>query len=135
LKIVDWSDRELATCVKIIDTAEQFKKSGNTAANQRKKLEDLLEKCLEMRDLIKVERYEVRKMLGEAKRFVDSNPVGDLHAAEVEKISAMAKSKLQNIWNMLSDCEQVVGNALNFGMDGTSSLQSTATTGKTTVIY
>ena len=89
-----------------------------------KKLEDLLEKCLEMRDLIKVERYEVRKMLGEAKRFVDSNPVGDLHAAEVEKISAMAKSKLQNIWNMLSDSEQVVGEptakkALDVGNSGT----------------
>lgn len=115
--MIDWSDRELATCVKIMELAEQAKATG-PSASQRNKLQDILERCLELRDLVKVERYEVRKMLGEAKRFIDAHP-SDFHAAEVEKISLLAKTKLQNIWNMLSDYEQAIRDALNFDLDET----------------
>lgn len=115
--MIDWSDRELATCVKIMELAEQAKTTG-PSASQRNKLQDILERCLELRDLVKVERYEVRKMLGEAKRFIDAHS-SDFHAAEVEKISLLAKTKLQNIWNMLSDYEQAIRDALNFDLDET----------------
>ena len=100
-----------------MELAEQAKAAG-PSAGRRKKLEDILERCLELRDLVKVECYEVRKMLGEAKRFIDAHP-SDFHAAEVEKISLMAKTKLQNIWNMLSDYEQAIRDALNFDLDET----------------
>lgn len=75
-----------------------------------------MERCLELKDLIKVERYEVRKMLSEAKRFLELNP-NDLHTAEIEKNSILAKTKLENIWNMLSESEQAIREALNFGLD------------------
>ena len=113
--MIDWTDRELATCVQIIDTAEHIRKF-EPPTSQRTKLEELLERCFELKDLIKVERYEVRKMLGEARKFIDSNPA-DFHSAEVEKITISANSKLQNIWNILSESEKVVRDALNSGLD------------------
>lgn len=55
-------------------------------------------------------------MLSEAKRFLELNP-NDLHTAEIEKNSILAKTKLENIWNMLSESEQAIREALNFGLD------------------
>uniref|UniRef100_A0A1I8BRB2 PH domain-containing protein n=1 Tax=Meloidogyne hapla TaxID=6305 RepID=A0A1I8BRB2_MELHA len=112
--VIDWSDRELASCVVIIDNVEKTRKLDIIA--RRKKLEELLEHCLTLRDLVKVERYEVRKMLGEAKKFLESFP-SDFHSVEVEKYSLLAKTKLQNIWSMLSKSEQTVRDELN-GLDG-----------------
>uniref|UniRef100_A0A915PAY3 Uncharacterized protein n=1 Tax=Meloidogyne floridensis TaxID=298350 RepID=A0A915PAY3_9BILA len=85
--------------------------------SRRKKLEELLEHCLTLRDLVKVERYEVRKMLGEAKKFLELFP-SDFHSVEVEKYSLLAKTKLQNIWTMLTKSEQTVRNELNGLLDG-----------------
>uniref|UniRef100_A0A915MQR7 Uncharacterized protein n=2 Tax=Meloidogyne incognita group TaxID=654580 RepID=A0A915MQR7_MELJA len=108
--VVDWSDRELASCAQILDNVEKAQKLD--LLSRRKKLEELLEHCLTLRDLVKVERYEVRKMLGEAKKFLESFP-SDFHSIEVEKYSLLAKTKLQNIWTMLAKSEQNVRNELN----------------------
>nr|CAD2179531.1 unnamed protein product [Meloidogyne enterolobii] len=113
--VVDWSDRELASCVLILDNVEKAQKLD--LLSRRKKLEELLEHCLTLRDLVKVERYEVRKMLGEAKKFLESFP-SDFHSVEVEKYSLLAKTKLQNIWTMLAKSEQTVRNELNGLLDG-----------------
>lgn len=111
-QIVDWSDRELATCAKIKHTAEQIKKSGETMDQRTIKLEALLERCLEQWDLVKVERYETRKLLQEMKNYMDGR-INELHTSEVKNGCGLAQTKFKNIWEMVMECEQMVRGALS----------------------
>jgi len=52
--VVDWSDRELASCALILDNVEKAQKLD--LLSRRKKLEELLEHCLTLRDLVKVSK-------------------------------------------------------------------------------
>jgi len=53
--VVDWSDRELASCALILDNVEKAQKLD--LISRRKKLEELLEHCLTLRDLVKVSKW------------------------------------------------------------------------------
>uniref|UniRef100_A0A914I119 Triple functional domain protein n=1 Tax=Globodera rostochiensis TaxID=31243 RepID=A0A914I119_GLORO len=108
-EIVDWSDREMATCAKIKHTVDQLNKNRG---DHRAKMEELLERCLEQWDLVKVERYETRKLLQETKHFMEGR-LNELHVTEVKSGCSLAQIKFKNIWEMVMECEQVVRAALS----------------------
>jgi len=116
-QVVTWIEREMHTCYKIVDELQNMKKTSATLTSptSKVKLAQLSQRCLELKDCIKVERNEARKLLQEAKRFLDRHTMDVPHTVNVEQAVQLVRSRFKNIWNLLVECESAINEVMASG--------------------